>query len=591
MIKLSHINKIINGAKILDDVSYTFEDGKIYAIIGESGSGKTTLLNIIGLVDFDYSGTYLIDRVVVNKTNANIVRNNKINYVYQKSIMFSKLSIFENVNIPNVLNRCKRTINEIENKILKLNIKSDISKNVSKFSGGEIQRISLARGILAKKQIMLLDESTSALDYKNQEVVEKELLNLKKDHIIILVTHDDELALRIADEIINIKDGKIIANKVETSSTSRMQTTPNNKLKLSDALLFGFSLIKSGGKRILTFVSMISGGLVGLVLSLSLCQGFLDYFQDVIQEDINKDVYVIEHKDESLISYNEIDYFVSKYKSYEQIACNVQNGIVCDDTSGKVYLFFNSKELGGINFEFRYDEDIESYKISSSIYDKLGDLKHLTLFGEDFEKKIVISGDLVFEEKQNVIISNNLDILSLLNKKDDANMYFIYSSKRINTNKNSIYNIKRPYDEYYEPLTKIISAIRKGIYVFCGISLFISILGVITITLLDILDRRRQIGLLQLQGWSLLDISKVFIAEIFVKSTLTIAITLFMSYIGIQSMNEAFNSILEGSSLVVKFDITTIFTVVLIVLAVMLVIAVFPLCYIYKKDMNSNLRN
>ena len=182
--------------KVLDDITFNFESGKIYSIVGPSGSGKSTLLNLLSLIDTPTSGSIEINN---NKIKfENIVKNDafrakKISIIYQDKNLLSDFTAIENVYLPNLLlSNDKNSSINIAKKIIKnVGLSSRLNHYPSELSGGENQRIAIARALINNPEIILADEPTGSLDFENAKQIFKLLLNLKnKNRIIIYATHN-----------------------------------------------------------------------------------------------------------------------------------------------------------------------------------------------------------------------------------------------------------------------------------------------------------------------------------------------------------------------------------------------------------------
>lgn len=593
MIRLRNITKVFKALggnnKILDNISYDFIEGTIYAIVGASGSGKTTLLNIIGLLDFDYQGVYRINNTRVTKSNANDIRNNWISYVYQTPIMFDYLDCYSNINLPHYLNGDLVPKGLISSTLNHFNLNSYNDKNMLKYSGGEVQRVSFCRGILARKQILLLDEATSALDSKNKEIIRQELEQLKKNRIIIMVSHDLNYVNGIADVILTIEDGKIKEENVVEAPALPLKLNKNKPLKGDLAIKMGVSFIKANYKRTITFAMMLAGGLAGLCLSLSLCQGFLKYFESSIKKDVSNNVYLVSKKDESALTQKDLDYFRQKDLDYGLI-CDETKGVICDKETGSLLVGVFSQELGYLYFQVIFDSEInQPYLISRPLYEELGEIKHLTLLKD--EKYIMIfSSKMMIEGKSYVIKTKDLSLFAFLFEETTSGKYlYLYSDEPIQVVGASSYIINHVYQSLYEPIENIVGGLKKGIIVFCGLSFIISLLGVMTISILDLLERKKQIGLLELQGWNYLDIIKVLSIEIVVRGSLTVIITFVSTTIGLVMMNSVFQTLLDAQDLVVSFNIKTMLIVMIIVFLSMIIVDILPFYSIFNNNINSNL--
>lgn len=209
MIEIRNVTKSYGSKVVLDKLSYVFEEGKMIGVYGQSGCGKSTLLNILGLLDFDYEGDVIVNGVSTKKLKGKeidkLVREN-INYLFQNYALIDDISVEENLLV--VLKYTKLSKSEKLNKIEKvlddLSIRSLLKNKVYTLSGGEQQRVALARIMLKKGNIVLADEPTGNLDVDNRDVVLSILKDLKqKGSTVIIVSHDHSL-LEECDELINL---------------------------------------------------------------------------------------------------------------------------------------------------------------------------------------------------------------------------------------------------------------------------------------------------------------------------------------------------------------------------------------------------
>ncbi len=200
--------------KVLNDVSFNFESGKIYSIVGPSGSGKSTLLNLLSLIDTPNSGVIKINDNRIdfeNKIDNDNIRAKKIGIIYQDKNLLSDFSAIENVYLPNLLLSNDYTISiNLAKKIIKnVGLSSRLNHFPSELSGGENQRIAIARALINNPEIILADEPTGSLDFENAKQIFELLLNLKnKKRIIIFATHNRYFA-NMADCKIKMIGGKM----------------------------------------------------------------------------------------------------------------------------------------------------------------------------------------------------------------------------------------------------------------------------------------------------------------------------------------------------------------------------------------------
>ena len=200
--------------KVLNDISFNFESGKIYSIVGPSGSGKSTLLNLLSLIDTPNSGVIKINDNKIdfqNKIENDNIRAKKIGIIYQDKNLLSDFSAIENVYLPNLLLSNDHTLSiNLAKKIIKnVGLSSRLNHFPSELSGGENQRIAIARALINSPEIILADEPTGSLDFENAKQIFELLLNLKnKKRIIIFAIHNRYFA-NMADCKIKMIGGKM----------------------------------------------------------------------------------------------------------------------------------------------------------------------------------------------------------------------------------------------------------------------------------------------------------------------------------------------------------------------------------------------
>ena len=200
--------------KVLNDISFNFEPGKTYSIMGPSGSGKSTFLNLLSLIDNPTSGSIEINSNKIkpnNKVENDLIRAKKIGIIYQDKNLLSDFTALENVYLPNLLiSKEKQNSIELAKKLIKnVGMSSRLNHFPNELSGGENQRIAIARALINDPDIILADEPTGSLDTDNAKLIFKILFNLKnKNRIIIFATHNRYFA-NMADCKIMMNDGNM----------------------------------------------------------------------------------------------------------------------------------------------------------------------------------------------------------------------------------------------------------------------------------------------------------------------------------------------------------------------------------------------
>lgn len=219
LLKIENINKYYNNGHIklhaLKDVSFKVNEGEFLAIMGSSGSGKSTMMNILGCLDNEFTGTYILDGIDINSANQkelSDIRNRKVGFIFQSFNLLPKLSAQSNVELPMMYagvpkeERKKRAMELLE----KVGLADRAQHRPNELSGGQKQRVAIARALVNNPSIILADEPTGNLDSKSEEEIIKILKDLNKEgKTIIIVTHEESIGNN-ADRKIIFKDGVIL---------------------------------------------------------------------------------------------------------------------------------------------------------------------------------------------------------------------------------------------------------------------------------------------------------------------------------------------------------------------------------------------
>lgn len=276
----------------LDDVSLNFRKNEFVAILGPSGSGKTTLLNIIGGLDRYDSGDLIINGISTKKYNDrdwDSYRNHSIGFVFQSYNLIPHQSILSNVELALTISgvspkerkrRAKEALEEV-------GLGDHIHKKPNQLSGGQMQRVAIARALINNPDILLADEPTGALDTETSDQVMKLLKKVAKDRLVVMVTHNPELAELYATRTVRLRDGNIIDDSNPFIIDDIMEEEPQHKNmgKASMSFLTSLSLsfnnlLTKKGRTILTaFAGSI--GIIGIAMILALSNGVNTYIEDI----------------------------------------------------------------------------------------------------------------------------------------------------------------------------------------------------------------------------------------------------------------------------------------------------------------------
>ena len=285
--------------KALDDVSLNFRDNEFVAILGPSGSGKTTLLNIIGGLDRYDKGDLIINGISTKKyknRNWDSYRNHTIGFVFQSYNLIPHQTILANVELALTISgeprniRKKKAIKALE----QVGLADHIHKKPNQLSGGQMQRVAIARALVNNPDIILADEPTGALDSDTSIQVMNLLKEVAKDRLVIMVTHNPELAENYATRIVKLRDGKILSDTNPYIIEKEKQKRPEHKklgktsMSFLTSLSLSFNNLKTKkGRTILTsFAGSI--GIIGIALILSLSNGVNKYIRSVEEDTLSE---------------------------------------------------------------------------------------------------------------------------------------------------------------------------------------------------------------------------------------------------------------------------------------------------------------
>ena len=282
----------------LDDVSISFRDSEFVAILGPSGSGKTTLLNIIGGLDHYDTGDLVIDGISTKEykdRDWDTFRNNRIGFVFQAYNLIPHQTILANVELALTLSgvsRAERRTRALD-ALRKVGLGDHVDKKPSQLSGGQMQRVAIARALINDPEILLADEPTGALDSKTSVQIMDLLTEIANDRLVIMVTHNPELAEQYATRIVNLADGVIRSDSdpfnpaPEDMRASKKQVRRTSMSFLTALSLSWNNLLTKKGRTLMTaFAGSI--GIIGIAAILSLANGVNSYIANVEEETLSE---------------------------------------------------------------------------------------------------------------------------------------------------------------------------------------------------------------------------------------------------------------------------------------------------------------
>ena len=295
----------------LDNVSLSFRDNEFVAILGPSGSGKTTMLNVIGGLDHFDSGDLLIDGISTkdfHDRDWDAYRNNRIGFVFQSYNLIPHQTILENVELALTLTgvghaeRRQRAREALE----KVGLGEHVNKRPSQLSGGQMQRVAIARALINDPEIVLADEPTGALDSTTSVQVMDLLKEVARDRLVIMVTHNPDLAYQYATRIVNLADGKITddSDPFDVADATRREAKPTRKTSMSFVTALGLSarnlMTKKGRTAMTAFAGSI--GIIGIAAILALSNGVNGYIKKVEEDTLSSYPLTISKQDYDLSS-------------------------------------------------------------------------------------------------------------------------------------------------------------------------------------------------------------------------------------------------------------------------------------------------
>jgi len=303
MLKLKNVTKIYELESFkqiaLNDISINFRKSEFVSILGQSGSGKTTMLNIIGGLDSYTTGDLVVNGVSTKEfkdRDWDSYRNHRIGFIFQSYNLIGHQSILANVELALTLTgvtkkeRRKKAIKAL----MEVGLADHINKKPNQLSGGQMQRVAIARALINDPEIILADEPTGALDSETSIQIMNILKDIAKDRLVIMVTHNPELANTYSTRIVELKDGKIISDSMPFEGELEVESSFLKKKKskqtsMSFKTAFGLSLNNLMTKKGRTILTAFAGsiGIIGIAVILSISTGVQNYIDKTEEETLS----------------------------------------------------------------------------------------------------------------------------------------------------------------------------------------------------------------------------------------------------------------------------------------------------------------
>lgn len=369
MLQVKNIKKVYVTGDLtqtaLNDVSVNFRDNEFVAVLGPSGSGKTTLLNIIGGLDRYDSGDLIINGISTKKykdKHWDSYRNHSIGFVFQSYNLIPHQTILSNVELALTISGISKSERRKRAKeaLTKVGLGDQVHKRPNQMSGGQMQRVAIARALVNNPDILLADEPTGALDSDTSVQIMELLKEVASDRLVIMVTHNPELAEEYANRIVRVRDGKIISdtNPFEVDET-KLEAPVNKSMGKSSMSWFtslGLSFNNLRTKKGRTLLTAFAGsiGIIGIALILSLSTGVKSYISDLQKKTMTS--YPITIDSESF----DISSLITMGGSDASVSVSSTNGTTEEDDTNK------NHELDGVYTNpFYFEERIsmqDAYK-------------------------------------------------------------------------------------------------------------------------------------------------------------------------------------------------------------------------------------
>ena len=542
MLELKNVCKKYDR-EVLKKINLKFGNKGFICLVGESGSGKTTLLNIIGGLEQPDSGKVIFNGNNIKNIDSSFYSNQLVSFINQNYNLIDKYTVLENILLPIELRRIRSPCN-VDNILKMLGIYSLKNKKVISLSGGEKQRVAIARCIVQNTRVILADEPTGALDSENAYSVMRILKNLSKQKLVIVVTHNIELANSFADDIIKINDGKICSKLKFINKYSKIKC--NRKIKLSFIKLVKYAIKNLNNKLLRNILTILAFtiGLLSLGIVLSIKTGFnkeLDYlnkssffnyplvisknnyvddFSNKVENkngvNVKKGSFVTNEIDDKLISLvNNIDKkYVNEITYYRDIDYKFKSISYVNPSNNYFYLVSGRMPENKNEVMILYDEEDS---ISDKLYNYL-DVSNNGLINNIFkvnDKELIITGIVksnndYFKSLSGILYSNDLF-------DNEITDIYIYANNL--NSKNKIKDLLKDYEifdnaeEVVNLTKKMVDGISLVLILFSVISLIVSMIMIFVISYISVMERNKDIGIYKSIGFRNKDIKNLFIVE------------------------------------------------------------------------------
>ena len=461
MLELKNITKIYKTGnftqKALNKVSINFRENEFVSILGPSGSGKTTLLNIVGGLDKYDSGDLIINETSTKKykdKDWDSYRNHRVGFVFQSYNLIPHQSILANVELALTLSGIsKKERKRRAKKVLKeVGLSDHIHKRPNELSGGQMQRVAIARALVNNPDIILADEPTGALDSETSKQIMKLLKDVSKDKLVIMVTHNPELASEYSNRIINLKDGEVIgdSNPYDGKEIVEFKTGKTKKTNMNFITALSLSLNNLMTKKGRTILTSFAGsiGIIGIALILSLSNGVNNYINKIEEDTLTSYPLRIDKVNVDMSSLmssfmgnndkepHDTNYVYSNDIMTDMIS-SMYGGITTNNLKDfKKYIEDNNNINDYTNdIKYKYNLDLNIYR-SDLLKVNPSEIMDIFGFNNQFSNNVDVFMELTDNKKllndQYEIVSGRLpneynELVLIIDDKNEINDYVLYS--------------------------------------------------------------------------------------------------------------------------------------------------------------------
>ena len=388
MLKLKNVTKIYEletfKQTALNDININFRKNEFVSILGQSGSGKTTMLNIIGGLDSYTTGDLIVNGISTKEftdRDWDTYRNHRIGFIFQSYNLIGHQSILANVELALTLTGVSKKERRMKAKkaLEEVGLGEHINKKPNQLSGGQMQRVAIARALINNPEIILADEPTGALDSETSVQIMNILKEIARDRLVIMVTHNPELANTYSTRIVELKDGKIISDTdqyegEEIKERSDVKKRKSKKTSMSFKTAFGLSLNNLMTKKGRTILTAFAGsiGIIGIAVILSISTGVQNYINKTEEETLSSYPLTIEETTIDIGSFMENS--VSNKTTCEKnkiCSNNIMGDLLSATTSSQIsnnlvdfknYLDNNETVQNAVNdIKYHYGFDLQIY--------------------------------------------------------------------------------------------------------------------------------------------------------------------------------------------------------------------------------------